>query len=93
MIKGIWVLTGLLVALLVVIVFAGSDSPSQSVWVKPDPVSPAVRVEEDSPQWDCHTMGNHVCGVPESPVSEPSVRIEEDDPRWDCRTMGNRICG
>jgi hypothetical protein len=22
-----------------------------------------IRVEEDSPWWDCHTMGNRVCGV------------------------------
>ena len=22
----------------------------------------ADRIEEDDPRWDCHTMGNHVCG-------------------------------
>jgi hypothetical protein len=21
-----------------------------------------TRIEEDQPGWDCHTMGNHVCG-------------------------------
>ena len=20
------------------------------------------RIEEDSPLWNCHTMGNHICG-------------------------------
>lgn len=20
------------------------------------------RIEEDSPAWNCHTMGNHICG-------------------------------
>ena len=24
----------------------------------------SARVEEDSPWWDCSTMGNRVCGVP-----------------------------
>lgn len=22
-----------------------------------------IRVEEDSPLWNCHTMGNHICGT------------------------------
>ena len=22
----------------------------------------ADRIEEDDPRWDCHAMGNHVCG-------------------------------
>ena len=24
--------------------------------------SPVVHLQEDDPGWDCHTMGNHVCG-------------------------------
>lgn len=22
-------------------------------------------IEEDSPLWNCHTMGNHICGTPQ----------------------------
>lgn len=28
-----------------------------------------TRIEEDSPLWNCHTMGNHVCG-PVDPTSK-----------------------
>jgi hypothetical protein len=24
--------------------------------------------QEDDPCWDCHTMGNHICGDPTTPV-------------------------
>lgn len=23
---------------------------------------PTSRIEEDDPRWDCHTMGNRICG-------------------------------
>ncbi len=29
-----------------------------------------VRIEEDQPGWDCHTMGNRVCGAP---AEDPTV--------------------
>lgn len=29
---------------------------------KPHDTPPAVTCAEDDPCWDCHTMGNHVCG-------------------------------
>ena len=32
--------------------------PPHATWVRP-----ALRIEEDSPLWDCHTMGNRVCGA------------------------------
>lgn len=44
---GAWAVGSLIVAL--------DDSPSQA--------APIVSVEEDSPQWDCLTMGNRVCGA------------------------------
>jgi hypothetical protein len=35
------------------------------------PVDPVQYVNEDEPGWDCHTMGNHVCGpVADVPWSE-----------------------
>jgi hypothetical protein len=45
------------------------------------PPTPAV-VQEDDPGWDCHTMGNRICGT-----------LQEDDPGWDCNVDGDRICG
>lgn len=24
--------------------------------------STSFRIEEDNPAWNCHTMGNHICG-------------------------------
>lgn len=34
--------------------------------------APVQRIEEDSPLWDCHTMGNRVCGGPSIPDVTPS---------------------
>lgn len=33
----------------------GGDAP---------PPAPEVRITEDDPRWDCHTMGNRICGAP-----------------------------
>lgn len=51
-------------------------------------------ISEDDPRWDCHTMGNLICG----PGRGDSAPVEEgvcfeDQLCWDCHTMGNRICG
>lgn len=42
----------------------------------------STTVEEDSPGWDCATMGNHVCGVGSFPLStycqvEPNAELPE----------------
>lgn len=49
----------------------------------PAPVAPAaVHVEEDSPGWNCLTMGNRVCGPAFVPVSQDlgDALAEGDDP-------------
>lgn len=47
----LWVLIvfGLLMAL------SSTDTP-------PLAPAPTMWIQEDDPSWDCHTMGNHICG-------------------------------
>lgn len=35
----------------------------QLAYVAPIALEPSVAIAEDSPEWDCATMGNRVCGV------------------------------
>lgn len=50
-----------------------------------------TRIEEDSPAWDCHTMGNKVCGPTLSTMTrEQALAIEPDqDKSWKCVTDGD----
>lgn len=48
--------------------------PAPSVVAEPSPsfLPPALTaplVEEDSPEWDCRTMGNRICGPAHDPAS------------------------
>lgn len=44
-------------------VAVGLDAPDVPTVVAAAPVVPVAPIEEDSPLWDCRTMGNRVCGV------------------------------
>jgi hypothetical protein len=69
------------------------EAPTQALSQAPEtPPTQAPRCEEDMPCWDCHTMGNLICGN-EAPQAPAVDRCEEDEPCWDCKTMGNLICG
>lgn len=36
-----------------------TNNPTQT------PATSTHQIEEDEPGWDCHTMGNHICGPTE----------------------------
>jgi hypothetical protein len=62
-------------------------------------VAPAAapRIEEDEPGWDCHTMGNKVCGPAATPVAPlPACVTDEAEPGiapcyWDAANRGNGL--
>jgi hypothetical protein len=37
--------------------------------------TPGVHLEETDPGWDCHTMGNHLCGTDYATWDEPNVAM------------------
>jgi hypothetical protein len=41
-----------------------------------------VTVQEDSPQWDCTTMGNRICGVGNAQVVCRLVITASDNEAW-----------
>jgi hypothetical protein len=43
------------------LILAAGCTPAQIAGVK-DYVSRTQTIHEDDPRWDCHTMGNRICG-------------------------------
>lgn len=55
--RGVFFLL-VVVAAVVALLLSGCDKPATGT---PSP-APVASCEEDQPCWDCHTMGNKVCG-------------------------------
>jgi hypothetical protein len=53
-------------------------------------VSEVARIEEDSPLWNCRTMGNEVCGTPDG-----FLIYYRDGKAWSVSTPinGRPMCG
>lgn len=48
------------------------DGTDEAPQLEQDLADGAIRIEEDHPLWDCHNMGNGICGVVEigTPMTE-----------------------
>ena len=50
-------------------------------------VAPVEVIQEDDPRWDCHTMGNHICG------NEATVAVKPSDVYRTHPATGNALLG
>lgn len=50
--------------LLAAILIFTSTKPTPRRFTPINPATPTTVITEDDPRWDCHTMGNRVCGQP-----------------------------